>query len=283
MRIGPQAMSQEEYLLLSELIATETGLAFPEHRRETLEARLRPRLAELHLPRHLDYYFLLQRPDAEGAAERLRLAELVTNNETYFFREVHQFEALFEQALDGLRPGAASPGALRLLIAGCSSGEEAYTLGITARQNFVRLAGTALTVDAFDIDGSRIAAARRAEYGGGSFRSTSPEQLERYFLPAGDGRWTVKPYFQCGVRFSRGNIVERASFAAPLPYDAVFCRNVLIYFSEPALHLAIDNFARVLRPGGLLFLGHSESIIGLSPRFATFRLRQMLAYLRMPD
>jgi len=131
--------------------------------------------------------------------------------------------------------------------------------------------------------GCDIAAARRAEYGGGSFRSTSPEQLERYFLPAGDGRWTVKPYFQCGVRFSRGNIVERASFAAPLPYDAVFCRNVLIYFSEPALHLAIDNFARVLRPGGLLFLGHSESIIGLSPRFATFRLRQMLAYLRMPD
>jgi chemotaxis protein methyltransferase CheR len=63
----------------------------------------------------------------------------------------------------------------------------------------------------------------------------------------------------------------------------VFCRNVLIYFSEAALHLAIDNFARVLRPGGLLFLGHSESIIGMSPRFSTLRLQQMLAYRRMPD
>jgi chemotaxis protein methyltransferase CheR len=318
-------MTQEEYLLLNELITNEMGISFPEHKRELLEARLRPRLHALRLSRYIEYYFLLQAvgranghvagnahganltttanitgnahgagltttanvagnadpADAAEGGERAILAELVTNNETYFFRETQQFDALFEQALDGLKPGAASPGALRVLIAGCSSGEEAYTLGIVARQNFVRMAGTALTVDAFDIDGGRIAMARRAEYGGGSFRATSGEQLERSFLPAGEGRWSVKPLFRAGTRFQRGNILEGASFAAALPYDVVFCRNVLIYFSEPALHRAVANFAAVLRRGGILFLGHAESIIGLSASFESLRLRNLIAYRKV--
>jgi chemotaxis protein methyltransferase CheR len=300
MRGGPEAMTQEEYLLLNELITGEIGVSFPEHKRDVLESRLRPHLASLRLRHYLDYYYLLQGGDE---AEKLRLAELVTNNETYFFRETQQFEALFDHALDDLKAGAATPGSLRLLSAGCSSGEEAYTLAIIARQNFVRLAGTALTVDAFDVDRSRIAAARRAEYGGGSFRATTREQLERYFLPVApppgtgtgggngvlpaagppgaEGRFSVKPFFQGGLRFNSGNILELDSFAAPVAYDAVFCRNVFIYFSEPALHRAVDNFAAVLRRGGLLFLGHAESIIGLSDHFETVRLRNLIAYRKV--
>ena len=274
----PAAMTDEEYLLLNELIAGTIGISFPEHKRELLEARLRPRLQALRLPTYLGYYFLLQSGD-DG--ERCRLAELVTNNETYFFRETQQFDALFEQALEDLRPGAATPGALRLLLAGCSSGEEGYSLSIVARQNFVRLAGTALSIDAFDVDASRIAAAKSAEYGHSSFRATSPEQLERYFQPAADNRWTVKPFLRGGLRFYRGNILDLGSFAAPIAYDAVFCRNVLIYFSESALRRAVDNFAAVLRPGGVLFLGHSESIIGLSARFESVRLRNLIAYRRV--
>jgi chemotaxis protein methyltransferase CheR len=278
LRAAPAAMTEEEYLLLNELIAGAMGVSFPEHKRELLEARLRPRLQALRLPRYLDYYFLLQAGDG---AERRRLAELVTNNETYFFRETHQFEALFEQALDDLRPAAVVPGGLRLLLAGCSSGEEAYTLAIYARQNFVRMAGTALAIDAFDVDDSRVAAAQRAEYGAASFRATTPEQLARYFLPAGDGRWAVKPFLAGGLRFHRANILDLASFAAPLRYDAVFCRNVLIYFEPPAVRQAIANFAAVLRRGGLLFLGHSESIIGLSADFETVRLRNLIAYRKV--
>jgi|HubBroStandDraft_3_1064219.scaffolds.fasta_scaffold00909_2 chemotaxis protein methyltransferase CheR len=277
MRPTPAPMTDEEYLLLNELIGTALGISFPEHKREVLEARLRPRLQGLRLPTYLDYYFLLQSGED---AERGRMAELVTNNETYFFREAHQFEALFEQALDDLRPCAATPGALRLLLAGCSSGEEAYTLAIVARQNFVRLVGTALSVDAFDVDASKVAAAQRAEYGNHSFRATTPEQLERYFVPAAD-RWTVKPFLREGLRFYRGNIVRLDSFAPAIGYDALFCRNVLIYFSEAALHRAVENFAAVLRPGGLLFLGHSESIIGLTPRFETVRLRNLIAYRKV--
>lgn len=264
-------MTQEEYLLLNELISGQFGISFPEHKREVLESRLRPRLQALSLARYWDYYLQLQ---CDAAGERARLAELVTNNETFFFRETHQFDAFFEEAGLGRGP-------LRVLSAGCSSGEEPYTLGLYARQNAVRLGGAGVAFDAFDVDVTRIEAARRAEYGRGALRAASPEQVERYFTPAGDERWALKAPFREGVRFAWGNILDLATFRPEVPYDAVFCRNVLIYFSEAALRRAVRNFAEVLRPGGLLFLGASESIIGLSDRFETVRLSRTIAYRRV--
>jgi chemotaxis protein methyltransferase CheR len=277
---GPQ-MSQEEYLLFNELISSQFGISYPEHKREVLELRLRPRLQALRLDRFLDYYLLIQ---CDPRAERPRLAELVTNNETFFFRETHQFDALFDEALDPLRESAAARGAggsLRLLCAGCSSGEEPYTLAIYARHNFVRLAGTTVSIDAFDLDTSRVELARRAEYGRGSLRAATPEQVQRYFSTNGSGHWTLKSLFRTGVQFNWGNIFDLSTFRPAVPYDAVFCRNVLIYFSEPGLHRAIHHFADVLRPGGLLFLGHSESIIGLSDRFETVRFARAIAYRKV--
>lgn len=174
-------MGRDEYRLLNELIGQRFGISFPPHKRRSLAARLEPRLETLGVTGFLEYYRLL-RDGTDGEWERL--AELVTNNETFFFRETQQFVALFGEALDGLRSAAAQPGALRLLCAGCSSGEEAYTLGIFASQSFVRLAGTTVGIDAFDLDSSRIEMARRAEYGRGALRTASAEQLDRYFLPA---------------------------------------------------------------------------------------------------
>ncbi len=269
-------MSQEEYLLLNEVISQQFGIWFPEHKREILESRLRPRLQALHLKRFMDYYLLMQ-VDLRGEVEQL--ARLVTNNETYFFRETHQFEALFGEALEGLKASSPVPFELRLLCAGCSSGEEPHTLNIFARENGYRLGGTVVQVDAFDIDTSRLAAARSGVYGSTSMRSVDEEQVRRYFNLQ-DGGHLLKPMYRKGVGFATGNIIDLATYRRALAYDAVFCRNVLIYFSEPALHQAIDNFAAVLRPGGLLFLGHAESIIGLSPHFETVRLQHCIAYRR---
>jgi chemotaxis protein methyltransferase CheR len=276
----PGAMTEEEHLLLNELISGRFGITFPEHKRDLLESRLRPRLQALHLHRYLDYYLQLV---CDGEAEREYLAQLVTNNETFFFRETHQFEALLDSALDELKENAAVPGSLRLLSAGCSSGEEPYTLGIFARQSFVRLAGTTVAIHAFDVDSSRVEMAKRAEYGRTSLRALGPEQIERYFtvVSTDPERWSLKPAYRGDVQFSRGNILDLASFGHQGLYDAVFCRNVLIYFAEPGLHMAIAHFARVLRPGGILFLGASESIIGLSDRFETIRLRDTIAYRKV--
>jgi chemotaxis protein methyltransferase CheR len=265
-------MSNEEYLLFNELIASELGITFPEHKREMLEARLRGRLRSLHLPRFLDYYLHLQ-SDANG--ERRRLAELVTNNETYFFREPQQLEALFSEI-------ARAPGRpLRILSAGCSSGEEPYSLAMMARLNGLGLGPGGLQIDAFDVDASRIEMARAAEYGRSSLRAVTLEQLDQYFRPLRDDLWSLREPFREGVRFAWGNILDLSSFPSAGPYDVVFCRNVLIYFSEEALRSAVRCFARVLRPGGLLFLGVSESIIGLSEQLETVRLARAIAYRRV--
>ncbi len=268
-------LTQEVYLLLNELIADRYGVEFPEHRKEILEARLRPRVETLRLPGFWDYYLHVC---ADNNGERQRLAELVTNNETFFFRESRQLECFLAEAAPRLQPAG---GTLRVLCAGCSSGEEPYTLGILSGQKAAgqRAPGSVpLAIDAFDIDAGRIATARRAEYGHNSLRQLSPEQLETYFQATGPERWTLRPEHRADIRFAWGNIVEPSTFAGGGLYDAVFCRNVLIYFSAAALLRAVASFAAVLRPGGLLFLGASESIIGLSDRFETVRLPATIAY-----
>jgi chemotaxis protein methyltransferase CheR len=278
---GPQAMTAEEHLLLNEVIERQFGLSFTPAKKDFLESRLRPRLMALHLRRFIDYYLLLQ-VDLEGELEHL--ARLITNNETYFFREVYQFEGLFGEGLAALGDGAARPpGELSMLCAGCSSGEEPYTLNIYARQAAQRLPGLRWSIDAFDIDVDRLRTARQAVYGGGSLRTTSEEQKAAYFKQAPDERWELLRSLRERVGFAYGNILEPKTFRKTAPYDVLFCRNVLIYFSESAFHRAIANFASVLRLGGLLFLGHSESLIGRSDRFETVRLERCIAYRKVRE
>jgi chemotaxis protein methyltransferase CheR len=277
--VSPQAttMTAEEHLLLNEVIERQFGLSFAVGKRELLESRLRPRLHALHLRRFIDYYLLLQ---YDLASELEQLARLVTNNETYFFRETYQFEGLFGDGLERL--GRGRDGApLRLLCAGCSSGEEPYTLNIYARRAALGRPGLRWSIDAFDIDVDRLETARQAVYGSGSLRAADGGQRREYFTATGPERHELKRPFRDGVSFGCGNILDPPTFCKGPPYDVVFCRNVLIYFSEPAFHLAIANFAQALRPEGLLFLGHSESLIGRSERFETVRLERCIAYRRV--
>ncbi len=270
-------LSLEELALFNEFFASRFGLYFPEHKREILESRLAPRLRTNHLQRFMDYYLMLQY-DLERELSPLVCA--ITNNESYFFRETAQFEALQTEDLHQLRRGGL-PGVLRILSAGCSSGEEPYTLNIFMRRAlFGQCADDVLTIDAIDLDSERLAIARRAIYRQTSLRTLKPAQVERYFTRVGEGEFKLRPTFRNGISFAEGNIFDLSTFRPAVPYDAIFCRNVLIYFAEPALKAAIGNFAQVVRPGGLLFLGHSESIIGLTKVFQAERLGQSIAYRR---
>lgn len=267
-------MTSEEHRLLDEFVSELFGLHFPEEKRDILASRLEPRLQSLHLHRYLDYYLMLQY-DSDEEVERL--SQLLSNNETYFFREIRQFEALFEEGLDRLARTATSP-SLRILCAGCSSGEEPYTLSMMAADHGAKLLGRNLTIDAIDIDHSRLAAAEKAAYKTRSLRVASEEQIRNYFARNGD-EYELLPRYRKNINFSHGNILDLRTYPAGR-YDAIFCRNVLIYFSEEALHKAVENFTAALRPGGLLFLGHSESIIGMSPLLETVRLNRCIAYER---
>lgn len=271
-------LTLEELALFNELLSSRFGLYFPEHKREILESRLAPRVRANHLQRFLDYYLLLQ---VELDQELDALVRAVTNNESYFFRETAQFDSLFNLAFEQLRTGGPLPGKLRVLSAGCSSGEEPYTLNIFAKSSAFTMAPDSLQIDAVDIDTERLAMARTAIYRPTSLRILSDEQIRRHFLQLDNETYELRTPFRHGVGFRQGNILDLGSLRKPFPYDVVFCRNVLIYFSEMALKTAIQNFAALLRPGGLLFLGHSESIIGLTQTFQPERLGACIVYRRM--
>lgn len=272
-------MTQEEFQLFNELLDTHFGLCFPESKKDILESRLKPRLDALKMSHYIDYYFTLQY-NSNGSHEIDHLARLVTNNESYFFRETHQFEALFNYALDDIKKMCISPNTIRILCAGCSTGEEPYTLNIYAKENLYQMWGYNVEINAFDIDTNALHTAKKAAYGPNSFRFTDSEKMIRYFKKYHENHYSVKESFRKGITFDRGNILKFETYNRPIPYDAVFCRNVLIYFSEVSLHKAVDNFARSLRPGGILFLGHSESIIGVSDKFEAIRLGNCIAYRR---
>jgi len=274
------AMTQEEYQLLDEFLSAQFGLTFPEHKKEILESRLRPRLQALKLKHFMDYYLMLQF-SANGLEETQHLIGAITNNETYFFREMTQINALFDEGLTILKAASALPNTIRLLCAGCSSGEEPYTINIHAKEAQFTNVGWKIDIEAFDIDAVRLAIARQAEYGPPAVRSLTPEQIRKYFITTGPNRYSLKPQYREGVRFSEGNLLDLTTYQRAVPYDAIFCRNVLIYFSEPSLHKVIDHFAKCLRPGGLLFLGHSESIFGVSKFFESVRLGPCIIYRRI--
>ena len=274
MNVDLVTMTAEEHLLLNEVVEKHFGLSFGEAKKQFLESRLRPRLQALHLRRFIDYYLLLQ---YDLASEVDHLAKLLTNNESYFFRETYQFEGLFQEGLATLQEGRWAGGRLRFLCAGCSSGEEPYTLNIYARRH-TREGGPACTIDAFDIDQDRLRTAKAAVYGAGSLRNVAEDDRDRYFETFDGNRFRLRDEFRQGVSFASGNILDAATYGSRAPYDVVFCRNVLIYFSEEAFKRAISNFASVLRPGGLLFLGHSESLIGRATEFQTVRLERCIAY-----
>ncbi|MCP4200896.1 MAG: protein-glutamate O-methyltransferase CheR [bacterium] len=271
-------MTDAEYRLLNEFVSNLYGISFPNERRRLLESRLKPRLQALDMNRFMDYYLLLQYAFED---EVTTFTRLITNNESYFFRETRQFDALLKQAWPDLVKGVTNGSPVRILCAGCSSGEEPYTLRIFSETH--RLTPELpLQIDGLDIDADRLAAARKAEYTQTSLRATSEPQIRRFFSRTGSDHYMLNRALLEDTKFSLGNILDLRTFPTAGGYDVLFCRNVLIYFSERALHRAIDNFASVLRPGGLLFLGHAESIIGLSDAFETVRFDRCIAYRRRP-
>lgn len=276
----PAKMTHEEYHLFNELLSDSYGLTFPESKKGILESRLKPRLEALQLSQYMDYYYLLQF-NSNGANEIENLANLVTNNETYFFREIHQFESLFYHAIHDIKKSCTSTNTIRILVAGCSSGEEAYTINIYSKENQYRFWGYSLEIDAFDIDTDALQCANKAEYTERSLRFMDEEKIKQYFKKNNQQCYILKDMYRHGISFDRGNILKLETYHRSFLYDVVFCRNVMIYFSEHALHKAVENFAQCIRPGGLLFLGHSESIIGVTKSFEAIRLGNSILYERV--
>jgi chemotaxis protein methyltransferase CheR len=267
-----------DWKLLTDLIQTRFGLLFDGVRREILDSRLRPRLRELRIESLREYYLHLRfHPDRE--TELGRLASLITNNETYFFRETHQFEILIRHVVPPLKPSLKER-PLKVLCAGCSSGEEAYSLVIALQNAGLEMAGITWEIEAHDVSPERIAKGRLAVYDQSSLRACDPETRRRYFTHLG-GRYHLKDRYRQGVHFFESNLVSPDTTLSRGIFDVILCRNMLIYFAQPAFDSIIDLFAQSLRPGGYLMLGHSESLLDRKTPFLPVLLDGSVVYRKV--
>jgi chemotaxis protein methyltransferase CheR len=260
-------------------ITSRIGLGFDDSRLGFLDELLRRRLD--HLGQASDAYLdsLAQRP---SVAEISTLAGELTVCETYFFRNGEQFRALAEVALPERMGARKTPGELRLLSAGCASGEEAYSIAIVARETIADPAWD-VRVRAVDINPIALAKAAAARYSPWALRDTPLSQQRKWFRPVGRDM-QLDDTVRRAVRIEAGNLVREDPDLWPAAgYDVIFCRNVLMYFAPEQMRLAVERIARSLAPGGFLFLGHAETLHGVSDAFHLRHTHETFYYQRKGD
>ena len=232
-----------------------------ERRRDDLRHLLEARLTGTGSATYAAYVLLLE----AGVKEWQALAPLLTVPETYFFRMPAHFDALALEALPRLIAANSKTRSLRILSAGCASGEEAYSLRILLDERFPQLRDWRVEIVGIDLSEAALLRARAGVYTEWSLRATSEPRRRANFEPAGKGfRLLSAP--RAGVRFQVANLMQPVP-TSDAQYDVVFCRNVLIYFSEAAMRDVVSRLADRLAPGGYLFLGPAESLRGVSSDF----------------
>jgi chemotaxis protein methyltransferase CheR len=245
-------------------IAERLGLRFDDNRLTFLAELLVRRARERHAS--VAAYLTTLSADAKLDGELGELARELTVGETYFFRHGDQFRALLEVALPERLSARAASRKLKLLSAGCASGEEPYSLAILLRERGIE-PGFEVSIQGLDLNPEALEKARRAVYSTWSLRETPAELRERWFER--DGRdFRLASSVREAVRFDQHNLILPAPSLLPKAYfDVVFCRNVLMYFTPEHAAQAVSQLAAALAPGGFLFLGHAETLRGLSHDF----------------
>lgn len=269
-------MRPEEFRLLRELINELCGFVMDADTSHSIERRLADRLADLRLASYTEYHHYL-RYHPRRHAEQERAIDALTTNETYFFREVRQLRAFSREVLPELKEQAEPRRSLNIWSAGCSTGEEVYTLAILIDHSRL-FKGWDVRVFGNDISRRVLQVARSGAYRAASFRAL-PDGYDHYFQEQGEQR-VVIPRVRAMCHFGHFNLLDEARVAIVGKVDAIFCRNVLIYLDAEARRRLIGSFFERLHPGGYLMLGHSESLLHTSTAFELAHLSGDLAYRR---
>jgi chemotaxis protein methyltransferase CheR len=263
---GP-VLGDGEFQFLRAFVYEHCGIALSEQKRQLVQGRLVRRLRSLGM-KGFDAYCELLRNDPDS--ELGELASAISTNVTAFFREVHHFEALADEMLPRWLDQKRREGdRLRIWSAGCSSGEEPYSLAMVLAEALERCGRSIdAKILATDLSPAALAAARKGVYPIERLEGVSAERRRRWFL-RGEGEYAglacVHPAVRELVTIAPLNLLHEWPMQGP--FDAIFCRNVVIYFDQPTKQKLFRRFARLLPAGGPLFLGHSESMHGLSDEF----------------
>ena len=274
----PLVLDDEEYRAVRAFVAEYCGIQFGDDSRFILEKRLRQRLQASQIGRVREYLAYLKW-DPNGEAELRTLIDSLTTNETYFYREDYQLRAFTEEIVPGLMTtdGLRGDKTLRVWSAGCSSGEEPYTIAILLAESGIP-EGWQVELYAADINQTVLTKARRGIFRPSSFRAMPDLVKGRYFEESDDGSFRIRDEIRASVTFLRLNLLDPRLPEILPGIDVIFCRNVIMYFHSEAKQAVIDRFYQVLDPGGYLLLGHSESLRQLSPLFDLVHLQNDMVY-----
>ncbi|NIQ92863.1 MAG: tetratricopeptide repeat protein [Desulfuromonadales bacterium] len=252
-----------------DLIYRHSGLHFDERNRKILERGLMRRMRATRVRSHRHYLDYL-RTHARSRGELKKLLALLTIGETYFFRYLAQFEGLKKTVLPELLARNRQRRSLRLWSAGCSTGEEPYSLAILLQEHFPHLADWDIDILGTDINPRSLKTAQEGLYRARALRVMDQQMVDRYFTPAGSGYRLVEAIRE-RVRFTHLNL-QTDTYPDPSAgiedVDVIFCRNVMIYFRPPTIKSILEGFRRSLQPQGYLFLGHSESLASITSAFS---------------
>ena len=255
----------QDFLALRQLVKDMTGINLADSKRELVYGRVSRRLRVLGLSTFAQYREILE---ARDTAELNEFCDAMTTNLTAFFREAHHFEYLRDEFL---RPRAAAGGSrrLRLWSSACSSGEEPYSMAMTVCEALPDWKQWDIKILATDLDSQMLARAARGVYAADRMRGVSPQRLQRFFRerPGGSGpAYEVIADLRHLITFKPLNLMHPLPMSGPL--DAIFCRNVVIYFDKDTQRELFERIAGVQRPDDLLFLGHSETLFKVSDKYA---------------
>jgi len=261
-------ITDAEFSQLRDFIYAQSGIYVADNRKYLVENRLAVRLKELNLKNFAEYHAYLQY-DAGRRQELNRLFEVITTNETSFYRNPPQLkvfqEMVLKDTLDKLK--ALKQRRLRIWSAGCSTGEEPYTIAIILHEVLrTEINAWDIRITANDLSEAVLAQAKAGLYTEYSLRTTPKEIVSHYFIPDG-GNFQLKPEVKRLVSFGQINLSDRTQLKRVERSHIVFCRNVIIYFDDEMKKNVINAFYDNLLPGGSLLIGHSESLHNISRAF----------------
>lgn len=277
---GEFSLSRDDFRRIASMIHEEAGIFLPETKAALVYARLAKRLRALQLDAFRDYCALVEGPD--GVAERREMLAALTTNVTRFFREPHHFEHLRTRVLSPLMQEAQRGGGrIRIWSAACSTGQEPYSVALTILSLSPDAARHNVRILATDIDPYVLETGKAGVYSESQIEGVPPDQRKRFFEAVSvDGKphWRVCEAMRALVAFRPLNLIE------PWPmrgeFNAIFCRNVVIYFDEPTQQRIWENFVPRMTLGGALYIGHSERVAGpaanvlSSDGISTYRLQE---------
>lgn len=274
-----QVMSDEEFLLLRDCVYSHCGIFFDHDSKYLLEKRLSRRLTTLNLSGFREYYQYLKY-NRKKDQELMDIMDILTTNETYFFRESFQLKAFTDEIIPELIKAKQAVGnhSIRIWSAGCSTGEEPYTIAMLL-QGIPGLHDWKIEIIGTDISQRVLQHARRAVYGKSAFRATDDEYIRRYFIEQDDGL-KVCDDIRNLVNISHLNLFDTSRMIMLGKMDLIFCRNVIIYFDAAAKKRVVESFYNSLGDGGFLLLGHSESLMNITTLFTLRHFKNDMIYQR---